>query len=102
MGASAPVLCPGAQAFGRAFTTRIVFERVDNIIFKFSIGSCIVFNFKLFLDEMSILPFFEGAPILWVGQVSDGSLEAEKLTAVAANATIVTETDDAHSLSASV
>ena len=42
------------------------------------------------------MPFFEGAPILWVGQVSDGSPEAEKLTAVAANATIVTETDDAH------
>ena len=101
-GPNIPFLCPGAQAFGGALGARIVvFETVVNIVADFGVCSRVTFDFKLLADEMTALPLFKGTSILWI-ELMTSLYKQKKLMAVAVNATIVTETEETHSLSASV
>ena len=101
-GPNIPFLCPGTQVFDGALGVRIVvFETVINIVADFNVHSQVTFNFKLLSDEVTTLPLFEGTLILWI-KLMMSLYKQKKLTVVAANATILTRTEETHFLSASM
>ena len=81
---------------------RVTFEDLFNVVIDVNVDSCKLSYFKRLPDEITRLPLLKGIAVLWVDSEHIRSLiRVGVLTAVAANATITTVTEDTHSSSPS-